>query len=1197
MFTKVLIANRGAISCRIQRTLKNLGVGSVAVYSDADRESLHALNADEAIHLPGNLPAETYLDSAKILAAAEQSGADAIHPGYGFLSENAEFARACEDAGIVFLGPTPEQSEACGLKHVCRDIARKAGVPLLEGSSLLENAEDAVAAAEDVGFPVIIKSSAGGGGIGMQIANEASEVAELFEQVKRLSQSNFGDSSVFLEKYIERARHIEVQIFGDGEGEVIALGERDCSAQRRNQKVIEETPAPGLTDEERERLWSAAVALTKSVNYRSAGTVEFLWDDIARDFYFLEINARLQVEHGVTEEVWGVDLVEWMVKLGAGELPPLQQLLAELKPRGHAIQARIYAEDPNKNFQPSTGLITQFAAPLESRCDTWIETGTEVSSFYDPMLAKVIAHEPNRGAACEKLVAALGEFECYGVENNEAYVRQILASSEFLAGELTTRFLNSFEYAPMTIDVLDPGLETTVQDYPGRTGMWDVGVPPSGPFDSLNFRIANQILGNDESAAGLEMAVRGGKFRFNTATRVCLTGADMQAKLDGEPVARFEAVSVAAGATLKLGAIDGPGQRAYLAVAGGFDVPKYLGSRSTFRLGRFGGHGGRALQPGDVLHVNSCEATATATGRNAHPTELTHEWELRVVYGPHGAPEFFTEEDIEQFFSADWEVHYNSDRTGIRLIGPKPQWARRDGGEAGLHPSNIHDNAYCVGSVDFTGDMPILLGPDGPSLGGFVCPAVVARADLWKMGQMRPGDRVRFVEVSLEEAEKLARRDDTLVVQPDEGRQECRPSLISPILKTINEREVVFRQSGDGVILVEFGDLVLDLDLRFRAQALYDWILANRFEGLLELVPGIRSLQVQFDPAIVSGSRVLEILSEAEAELPPVESMEFPSRIVHLPLSWDDPATQLAIEKYMQIVREDAPWCPSNIEFIRRINGLDSIKDVRRIVYDASYFVMGLGDVYLGAPVATPLDPRHRLVTTKYNPARTWTPENAVGIGGAYLCIYGMEGPGGYQFVGRTLPVWNRFRTTKHFEEGKPWLLRFFDQIRWYPVEAEELLEMRQKFLTGQFEIEIEETTFRPANYHEFLSENADSIASFRATQQDAFAAERQRWEETGAMSFEVLEPDLSAESEAQVEIPEGCEAVRSPVAGSLWKTVVATGEDVSEDQQLLIVESMKMEISVVAPEVGRVREILVEDGASVRAGQVLAILETGSES
>ncbi len=1201
MFSKVLIANRGAIACRIMRTLKGMGIAPVAVYSDADIASLHVLEASEAVALGGNKPAESYLDIGKVLDAAAKTGAEAIHPGYGFLSESADFAKACEAAGIVFLGPTPTQLETCGLKHVCRDIARESGVPLLEGSPLLTSTKEALDAAEAVGYPVMLKSSAGGGGIGMKVARHADELPEMFDQVARLSQANFGDSSLFVEKFVERARHLEVQIFGDGLGNVISLGERDCSTQRRNQKVIEETPAPGLTDVERQELAGAALRLVRSVDYRSAGTVEFLWDDIAREFYFLEINARLQVEHGVTEMVTGVDLVEWMVRLGAGELGSLPELAKAISPQGHSIQTRVYAEDPNKDFQPSAGLVTEFKAPAGVRCDTWIESGTEVSGYYDPMLAKVIAHEPDREQAIQRLTEALEDLSCAGLETNQAYLRQILACDAFAKGEVTTRFLNDFAYHARTIDVLDGGLETTIQDYPGRIGMWDVGVPPSGPFDTLSFRLGNRILGNDPSAAGLEMAVRGARLRFNQPALICLTGANMGATLDGESIPPYEAVSVESGQVLKLGAVQGPGQRAYLLIQGGLQLPEYLGSRSTFRLGRFGGHGGRALRVGDVLHLAHTslqEAAAQQLPESLRPS-LTDSWELRVVYGPHGAPEFFTGSDIESFFAADWEVHYNSDRTGIRLIGPKPKWARKDGGEAGLHPSNIHDNAYCVGSVDFTGDMPIILGPDGPSLGGFVCPAVLAKADLWKVGQLKPGDRVKFVAITNEAAENAWKllEQEVESLEPQGSSKLANPGILeSPILETLESRDgrpqVCFRQSGDGVILIEYGELVLDLDLRFRVQALHDWLKEHPFEGLLELVPGIRSLQVQFEPSVISARKVLGIIEEAEQELPPVAEMEFPSRIVHLPLSWDDPATQEAIRKYMQIVRADAPWCPSNIEFIRKINGLDSIEEVKRIVYEASYLVLGLGDVYLGAPVATPLDPRHRLVTTKYNPARTWTPENAVGIGGAYLCIYGMEGPGGYQFVGRTLPIWNRFKSTTEFEPGTPWLLRFFDQIHWYPVEAEELLEMRREFITGQFGIQIEETTFRPRDYQQFLADNAEDIASFRQTQRQAFAAEREHWEATGAMSFASTPPAPAQSDGPEVEVPEGCETADAPVSGSIWKLLVEPGAEIEEDQPLIIVESMKMEISVCAPSGGTLTQMLAEEGKPVSAGQPLAIIQ-----
>jgi urea carboxylase len=334
---------------------------------------------------------------------------------------------------------------------------------------------------------------------------------------------------------------------------------------------------------------------------------------------------------------------------------------------------------------------------------------------------------------------------------------------------------------------------------------------------------------------------------------------------------------------------------------------------------------------------------------------------------------------------------------------------------------------------------------------------------------------------------------------------------------------------------------------------------------------------------------VLEELQHALAELPDAEDMVIPSRIVHLPLSWDDPATQLATRRYMQSVRADAPWCPDNIEFIRRINGLGSREEVQRILFEASYLVMGLGDVYLGAPVATPLDPRHRLVTTKYNPARTWTPENAVGIGGAYLCVYGMEGPGGYQFVGRTVQMWNRWRQTQDFRDGKRWLLRFFDQLRFHPVSAEELLRLREDFPHGRFQLRIEETTLRLADYRRFLADNAASIEVFRQRQQQAFAAERQRWREAGLSEAPAAEAPVER---ATVELPAGSEPVHAPVTGSLWQLHVQAGQQVAADEELLVLEAMKMEISVRAHSAGVVKAVFCTPGKQAAAGDVLLAIE-----
>lgn len=1197
MFKKVLIANRGEIACRVIRTLRRLGVASVAVYSEADRHAMHVNLADEAVCI-GPAPArDSYLNSDRILEVAMATGAEAVHPGYGFLSENAGFAEACEKQGIAFVGPTADQIRGFGLKHTSRDIALKCGVPLLPGTGLLDTADEAVAEAERIGWPVMLKSTAGGGGIGMQLAHNADELRAKFETVRNLGRNNFKDDGVFLEKFVTIARHVEVQIFGDGRGNVIALGERDCSTQRRNQKVIEETPAPGLTDESRAALCEAAVRLGREVGYRSAGTVEFVFDVQSGSFYFLEVNTRLQVEHGVTEEVTGQDLVEWMLRVAAGEPPDFAAY--QHAPKGHSIQVRVYAEDPGKNFQPSSGLLTEVSLPPGIRCDHWVEAGTEVSPYYDPLVAKVIVHAESRTAAIDKLAAALRETRIDGIETNLDYLQQVIASASFRRGDVFTAFLRDFPYQARTIEVLDGGTLSTVQGWPGRLGYWAVGVPPSGPMDALSFRLANRLLNNLEGAAGIEMTMTGATLRFNVATTICVAGAEMKARLDGQPLPYWRPVDVKPGQTLVLGGIEGPGCRTYLAVRGGLDLPKYLGSRSTFTLGQFGGHAGRALRVGDILKLRNPDAPAieaVALPPELEPRLRKH-WEIGVIYGPHGAPDFFTPPDIEQFFATDWEVHFNSARTGVRLIGPKPSWARSDGGEAGLHPSNIHDNAYAIGAIDFTGDMPIILGPDGPSLGGFVCPAVIVQAELWKAGQLRPGDKVRFIPLAEADAVAMRRRQDEEIAGLAPQAYAVSASVAIPAdaaIKRIAAKgdapAVTFRPQGDDYLLVEFGANVLDFELRFRTHALMTWLEAQAVEGIIDLTPGIRSLQIHYDSRKLTRARLLEVLEAGCDALPSIDAMEIPSRIVHLPLSWDDPATRVAIEKYMTGVRPDAPWCPSNIEFIRRINGLDSIEQVKDIVFNASYLVLGLGDVYLGAPVAVPIDPRHRLVTTKYNPARTWTPENAVGIGGAYMCVYGMEGPGGYQFVGRTIQMWNRWRATSDFETGKPWLLRFFDQIRFYPVSAEELLKLRDDFPQGRSKVKIEETTFRLHDYHQFLASIADETAAFRTKREAAFAAEREAWRLAG-LDAVPAEPEPEVIDE-QLTLPPGVAVARAPLPANVWQVLVQPGQQVQAGDKLVILEAMKMEIPVTATESGTVTDVLCAPGKQVAPGQALCLVE-----
>ena len=590
MFDKVLIANRGAIAVRIERTLKKMGIGSVAVYSKADQDSLHVERADEAVYIGDGTAKETYLDTKKIIKAALDTGAKAIHPGYGFLSENTDFAKECEENGIKFIGPDSEQIKLFGLKHSARALAEKADVPLLPGTGLLSGVEEAVTEAEKIGYPVILKSTAGGGGIGMRICNSTEELRQAYDAVCHLAAANFNDAGVFLEKYVTRSRHVEVQIFGNEYGETTALAERDCSVQRRNQKVVEESPAPNLSDEVRKKMYAAAERLAKEASYRSAGTVEFLYDDQTEGFYFLEVNTRLQVEHGITEEVLGIDLVEWMVKEAAGELKNIKSLVH--KPQGHAIEVRVYAEDCINGFRPGTGKIDAVTFSPEARVETWIQKGVEVTSLYDPMLAKLIVHGSDRADAIAKMERVLRDSRVYGITSNMQYLAALLKTETYQTGALFTGMLKDFMPQEHAIEVLDGGVQTTVQDYPGMIGYWFVGVPPCGPMDAYNFRIGNSILGNDESASGLELTLRGGSYRFRTTVSFCITGADMKATLDGVEIPMYQVVHASAMQVLKFKDCK-VGMRTYLLVAGGFDMPKIMGSSSTFIDGKFGGHNGR----------------------------------------------------------------------------------------------------------------------------------------------------------------------------------------------------------------------------------------------------------------------------------------------------------------------------------------------------------------------------------------------------------------------------------------------------------------------------------------------------------------------------------------------------------------------------------------------------------------------------
>jgi propionyl-CoA carboxylase alpha chain len=547
MFKKILIANRGEIACRIIRTAKRMGIATVAVYSDADRYSLHVRLADEAVHIGPSPSAQSYLVIEKIIAACKATGAEAVHPGFGFLSERPAFCEALEKAGIVFIGPGVHAINSMGDKITSKLLAKKAGVSTIPGyTDVIRDADHAVEIARDIGYPVMLKASAGGGGKGMRVVASDAECREGFLRATNEAVASFGDGRVFAEKFIEDPRHIEIQVLADHHGNVIYLGERECSIQRRHQKVLEEAPSPLLDEKTRRAMGEQAVALAKAVDYRSAGTVEFVADQ-QRNFYFLEMNTRLQVEHPVTEMVTGVDLVELMIRVADGEKLPLRQ--ADVKLKGWALEARVYAEDPLRNFLPSTGRLVRCRPPAESghlRVDTGIDEGSEVSMFYDPMIAKVITWGESREVAIARMQDALDAYYIRGVAHNIGFLNAVISKERFRAGRLSTGFIAE-EYPegfrPADVPHDDPELLLAVAGALHRRLM-ERAAQLSGQMPSHERVVAREyviVVGRTEYPATVEPCIGGFNVQLAGRTRQVLTDWSpgepfVRGRVDAQPV-------------------------------------------------------------------------------------------------------------------------------------------------------------------------------------------------------------------------------------------------------------------------------------------------------------------------------------------------------------------------------------------------------------------------------------------------------------------------------------------------------------------------------------------------------------------------------------------------------------------------------------------------------------------------------------
>lgn len=1202
-FESVLVANRGEIAVRIMKTLKKLKIRAIAIYSEPDKYAKHVLMADESVNLHGVSAAETYINIDKVIAAAKKTGAEAIIPGYGFLSENADFADRCVKEGLVFVGPSGDAIRKLGLKHSAREIAEKAGVPLVPGSGLVADAKEAREVAARLEYPVMVKSTAGGGGIGLQKVDSAADIERVFQTVQHQGKAYFGDPGVFLERFVENARHVEIQLLGDGYGKAIALGERDCSLQRRNQKIIEETPAPNLPEATRQKMRKAAESLGASINYKCAGTVEYIYDERRNEFYFLEVNARLQVEHPITEMVTGLDLVEWMLLIAADTPPDFSQ---KITVSGASMEARLYAENPVKGFMPSPGQLTEVKFPSFARIDGWVQTGTVISAEYDPTLAKIIVHGDNRDDCLKKLRRALNETAISGCISNIDYLRSIANSQMFETAKVATKVLDSYDYSPHAFEVISPGAYTTVQDFPGRKGYWHIGVPPSGCMDEYAFRLANKAVGNHDNSPGLEITLSGPALLFHHDAIVAVAGGEVSVDIDGHAVDQWKPLAIKKGNKLTIGKLTS-GCRAYLAVRGGIDVCEYLGSRSTFALGNLGGYNGRVLKLGDVLFLGQPELpSCSLPGPISEPApvpqslvpsynfDATNAWKVGVTCGPHGSPDFFTEESVKQFFSSSWKIHYNSNRFGVRLIGPKPKWSRKDGGEAGLHPSNAHDYVYSLGAINFTGDEPVILTCDGPSLGGFVCQAVVAEAEMWKIGQVKPGDMVQFVPISVENAKSLKASQDTNIgalsgrLAEFQALSEPENPVLAEIPQTRVSPKTVYRQAGDRYVLVEYGENSMDFNLNYRIHKLIEMVGDLQVEGVVEMSRGVRSVLVEYNEHITQKDLLRKMLA-IEKEIPFVNKWKVPSRIIKLPMAFEDTKTLDAVKRYQETIRSEAPWLPNNVDFIASINGI-SRSTVKDLMYTARFMVLGLGDVFLGAPCAVPLDPRQRLLGTKYNPSRTFTPNGTVGIGGNYMCIYTMESPGGYQLVGRTVPIWDKLALGAHSGATKPWLLNPFDQVEFYPVSEAEIDGFTDQMNAGHFEVEIVDSVFDHEQYLHWVQANGQLIEEFVERQGGEKLEEFNRLIQVSNAELEAGNsgPALSA----QDKFSEDAEMVYSEYSGRFWKPLVKVGAAVTAGQGLVVVEAMKTEMVVEAPRAGTVAKILHKNGDMVDAGDLVVVIE-----
>ncbi|KAI9749349.1 MAG: hypothetical protein M4579_006903 [Chaenotheca gracillima] len=1253
----VLIANRGEIALRIIKTTKrvsgflallegSLGIRSIAIYTESDRASPHVTEADEAILLSGG-DAQGYTNGSNIVEIAKQHKADAIIPGYGFLSENADFAREVKAAGLIFVGPKPEDIESFGLKHKARELAVKAGVPVVPGSDgLIESEDEAVKVATQLGFPVctspilwmpehvklisqvMLKATAGGGGMGLATCATVEDVKKSFETVRSRGKTLFKNPGIFIERFYPSSHHIEAQLFGNGLGQAIHFGERECSIQRRHQKVIEECPSPFVTKHPdlREELGNAAVRLAESLGYGSAGTVEYLVDDETGKFFFLEMNTRLQVEHGITELCYGIDLVELMLKQADAEMSGKGGLkgdylksLQPTGPEGAAIEARVYAENPARDYAPSPGTLqlVQWGDSVGSRIDTWIRTGTIVTSHYDPLLAKAMNHASSREGAIKGLHKLLSESTICGPPTNLTFLAAILEDASFGAGKTITKFLESFSYNPAAIDVLGGGAYTQIQDYPGRP-LLGKGFPHSGPMDPLAFRIANLLVGNAAAKEGLEITLRGPDLLFLGPAVISLCGAPVEAKLDGKSFPMWTRVQVKAGQKMNIGKTIANGCRAYLAVYGGFpNVAEWFGSKATSPMVGVGGYQGRALAPGDLLglvkEIPDHLSKAVSLPKKMIP-EYTSEWDLHAMVGPYDEG-YLLPEDIEMIYNTEWKVSHNAARGGIRLIGPKPKWARSDGGEGGSHPSNVIEYGYPLGTLNWTGDDPCIFPVDCPDFGGFVSSTTIIKADWWRLGQMKAGDTLRYRRVSLDDALSIRREVDTYIAQisayldrqqsletleplqytkrsPSSSASKSGKAVVHQIKAQGAQPAVSYRQGADDYLLIEYGEGVFDLNHRCRVTALQKALRESNGSisfstGLINMVGCGNSLMLYYDGSKIRQDKLVSYLGSLEGRFSDLREAKVPSRVFKLPITFESKKQTAAMQRYQETQRPYAPYIPDSIDFVAKCNGF-SAKELKEIYLNCNFMAVAVG-FFCALPLCLPVDPRYRMSCPKTNPSRVFTPEGQVGWGGSCMALYNVESPGGYQLTGLTIPGVDFLGFKEGYSLDHPWLFEDFDQLTYYEVSEEEYERQMAIFHSGQYRYEIETVTFDMKEHNKMLDEVKGEVAAMKSRQAEAQKKmllleeeSMKKWSEEKAKA-EVPKDTV----EALLSVPE-ISTIDAPLNANVWKVTVSEGDALEANQTVAILEAMKLEIAVKAEEEfagAKVEKLLVKPGDIVNAG------------